>query len=68
MDAISQDNGGYKVQPHRCIGCGVCTNTCPTESITLVHRPESEREQPAANIFDWYMKRAQSRGVTLKVD
>jgi len=68
MDAIAQDNGGYKVQPHRCIGCGVCTNTCPTESITLVHRPESEREQPAENIFDWYMKRAQSRGVPLKVD
>jgi len=68
MDAIVEDNGGYKVQPERCIGCGVCTNTCPTESMSLVHRPESEREQPAENIFDWYMKRAQSRGVPLKVD
>jgi len=68
MDAIAEDNGGYKVQPERCIGCGVCTNTCPTESMSLVHRPESEREQPAENIFDWYMKRAQSRGVPLKVD
>ena len=56
MEAIVQDNGGYKVQPQRCIGCGVCTNTCPTESITLVHRPESEREQPAENIFDWCIR------------
>lgn len=68
MDAIAEDNGGYKVQPQRCIGCGVCANTCPTESITLVHRPESEREQPAENILDWYMKRAQNRGVPLRVD
>lgn len=68
MVAIYEDNGGYKVQPQRCIGCGVCANTCPTESITLVHRPESEREQPAENILDWYMKRAQNRGVPLKVD
>jgi Fe-S-cluster-containing hydrogenase component 2 len=68
MDAVVEDNGGYKVQSERCIGCGVCTNTCPTESITLVRRPESERQQPAENILDWYIKRAQSRGVQLKVD
>jgi len=68
MDAIVADNGGYKVQPERCIGCGVCTNTCPTESMSLVHRPEVEREQPAENILDWYMKRAQSRGVPLKMN
>jgi len=68
MDAIAEDNGGYKVQPERCIGCGVCTNTCPTESMSLVPRPESEREQPAENILDWYMKRAQSRGVPLRLD
>jgi Na+-translocating ferredoxin:NAD+ oxidoreductase subunit B len=68
MEAVVEDNGGYKVQPERCIGCGVCTNTCPTESITLGRRPESEREEPAENIFDWYFKRAQNRGVQLKVD
>lgn len=68
MDAVVEDNGGYKVQPERCIGCGVCTNTCPTESITLVRRPETEREEPAANILDWYVKRAHNRGIPLRVD
>jgi Pyruvate/2-oxoacid:ferredoxin oxidoreductase delta subunit len=68
MAAVVEDNGGYKVEPQRCIGCGVCTNTCPTEAIKLVHRPESEREAPADNILDWYLKRAQNRGVPLRVD
>lgn len=68
MEAVVEDDGQYSVQPERCIGCGVCTNTCPTESITLVRRPESEWEQPAANILDWYVKRAQSRGIPMRVD
>ena len=40
MDAIAEDNGGYRVKPERCIGCGVCTTTCPTESISLIRKPE----------------------------
>jgi NAD-dependent dihydropyrimidine dehydrogenase PreA subunit len=63
MDAIAEEGAGYRVQPDACIGCGACTVTCPTESITLVQRPESEHNQPADNIFDWFEKRAASRGM-----
>lgn len=68
MDAIAEDNGGYSVKPERCIGCGACISTCPTESITLVRKPESEHDQPPANIADWYFKRAQSRGIQISLD
>lgn len=68
MDAIAEDNGSYAVQPERCIGCGVCSNTCPTESITLVRKPESQLDQPPANIMEWYFNRARNRGVPIVVD
>ena len=61
MDAIVRDNGSYKVIVERCIGCGVCTITCPGESITLVLRPESEQDLPPEDIKAWMMTRGANR-------
>jgi Fe-S-cluster-containing hydrogenase component 2 len=66
MEAIVETNGAYKVLDERCIGCGVCSVTCPTDSITMKVRPELEREEPPANLIDWMLKRATSRGIELK--
>ncbi len=66
MDAIVETDGSYRVLQERCIGCGVCTVTCPTESITLKPRPDSEIEKPPANSNEWNLKRAESRGVKVK--
>jgi Na+-translocating ferredoxin:NAD+ oxidoreductase subunit B len=63
MDAIAEDQGGYSVKPERCIGCGVCATTCPTESISLIRKPEGQRDEPPENLSDWYSKRAASRGI-----
>jgi len=68
MNAIANDNGTYHVQPERCIGCGVCTTTCPTDSISLVRKAQQQQDIPPANLLDWYMKRAASRGITMKID
>ncbi len=68
VQAITDVNGSYSVQPERCIGCGVCTTTCPTESITLVRKPEEKQDQPPANLLDWYGKRAESRGIKIIID
>ena len=68
MDAIIEDGGAYKVQADICIGCGVCTVTCPTESIKMVQRPEHEQDVPCDNIMDWSLKRAANRGIELKLE
>ena len=67
MEAISEEDVAYEVQPDTCIGCGVCAITCPTESIRLLRKTESEREEPAENMRDWSEKRAANRGIELKL-
>jgi NAD-dependent dihydropyrimidine dehydrogenase PreA subunit len=67
MEAIAEEDGTYRVMPERCIGCGVCTVTCPSEAITLINRPQEDREEPLTNIMEWSAKRTASRGMGAKV-
>jgi len=57
MDAIIEEDDGYRVLENRCIGCGVCVITCPSESITLVQRPELQRDEIAEDLIDWGKRR-----------
>jgi electron transport complex protein RnfB len=68
MDAIVEEDGTYRVLKDICIGCGVCAPACPTESITLVRRPEPEHYMPPANMIELDMMRAAGRGVEIKFD
>ena len=61
MGAIVKEAGTYRVQPQRCIGCGVCLSTCPTGAIALVPRPEAEQEPIPENLQQWGEKRAAQR-------
>ena len=68
VDAIVENDDRYEVLPDVCIGCGACTVTCPTESITLRLRPASEQDEPPDNMMDWLMKRVANRGTALNTD
>lgn len=67
VEAIEEvDGGAYRVIDERCIGCGVCVVTCPTEAMRLDERPEDERTTPPKNIVDWSVQRAAERSGPIK--
>ncbi|MBI5115393.1 4Fe-4S binding protein [Candidatus Poribacteria bacterium] len=65
MGAISEKDGSYEVDQKRCIGCGVCSPTCPTESISLVRKPADQCIQPPPNMVSWMMERSMNTGKPL---
>ncbi len=65
MEAISEGDDAYEVNRERCIGCGVCVPTCPSEAISLVRKPEDECVQAPANVVAWMMERSASTGKPL---
>jgi Pyruvate/2-oxoacid:ferredoxin oxidoreductase delta subunit len=68
VGAVSEADGVYAVQPDRCIGCGVCLPSCPTESISLIRKEEADLDDPPDHLLEWYLKRAENRGVKIAVD
>ncbi|MFV2072439.1 MAG: ATP-binding protein [Thermoanaerobaculales bacterium] len=67
VEAIEEtDGGGYRVLEERCIGCGVCVVTCPTEAMLLETRPEDQRTTPPRNIVDWSVQRTANRSGPFK--
>jgi ferredoxin len=66
VEAIELDDLAYRVLSDRCIGCGVCVLTCPTEAMSLTPRPEAERTAPPRNIVEWSVERTANRSGPLK--
>jgi NAD-dependent dihydropyrimidine dehydrogenase PreA subunit len=63
VNAIEQGEEAYTVVREKCIGCGLCVTTCPTESIKLIRKQPEELVPPVRDEMDWFEQRARQRGV-----
>jgi ferredoxin len=49
------------VDLNRCIGCGLCVTTCPSEAMQLVQKPEDQQYLPPETGVETYIRIAQER-------
>jgi electron transport complex protein RnfB len=63
VGAIEEDGETYRVIREKCIGCGLCITTCPSEAVRLVRKTEEEIEPPPLDENSWYEERGRRRGV-----
>jgi Fe-S-cluster-containing hydrogenase component 2 len=65
VNAIEEAEEAYSIVREKCIGCGLCVTTCPSEAISLIRKQPDEIVAPAKNEMDWYQKRAAQRGIDI---
>ena len=65
VNAIDEGDDAYRVIQEKCIGCGLCIDTCPSEAIQLVRKQNAEIVSPPKDEMDWYEKRAKVRGIDI---
>ncbi len=64
MGALTMsDEEKAKVNKDRCIGCGLCVTTCPSEAIELVLKPENNLKTPPVTSSEQMMNMAIKRGI-----
>ncbi len=63
VNAIEEGEDAYSVIKEKCIGCGLCVSTCPSEAIQMVRKQPEEIVPPPKDEMDWYEKRGNLRGV-----
>lgn len=65
VNAIEERDDAYEIIREKCIGCGLCVSTCPTEAISLIRKQPDEIIAPAKDEMDWHEKRALVRGTDI---
>ncbi len=62
VNAIEEGDSAYRVIREKCIGCGLCVTTCPSDAIRLVRKPAAEIEPAPKDEMEWYITRSKARG------
>jgi Na+-translocating ferredoxin:NAD+ oxidoreductase subunit B len=64
MEAITMnDRSEAVVNRDRCIGCGLCIASCPAGALSLMPKPEIERQVPPATTTEQMLAMAKRRGI-----
>ena len=63
VNAIEQVEDSYRIIKDKCIGCGLCVTTCPTEAIQLLRKQQEDIVLPVKDEEVWLEERARQRGV-----
>jgi Fe-S-cluster-containing hydrogenase component 2 len=62
MEALRLEAEKVVLNLDRCIGCGLCVSTCPTDSLTMVRKPESEQPNVPKSWIPNSIRLGQARG------
>lgn len=65
VGAIEEGDDANHVIRDKCIGCGICITTCPTDSIKLIRKDPEDIVTPPKDEMEWYAKRAIEVGVDI---
>jgi len=63
--AIEEGDNANRIIREKCIGCGLCVTTCPSEAIALIRKGASEIMLPPKDEMEWYDKRANEMGLDI---
>jgi Fe-S-cluster-containing hydrogenase component 2 len=64
MEAIDIVEDKAVINLNRCIGCGLCVSTCPSDAMQLVKKPVDQQYVPPETGMETYIRIAQERGKT----
>ena len=65
VGAIEEGDDANHIISEKCIGCGLCISTCPTESIKLIRKDPEEIIAPPKDEMEWFETRASKIGVDI---